>query len=141
MRKAGCSVAGNTVEGGVGNDDRGVASVDVDDASAVAAVVIDGLELAVGDETRRSDPETAGGVSHAIGKVGVGEGEGFELVDTDDPPRTAVGVETAVVDVNAGGGAGSGEELVAIAYQIDAVENECGTVGEGEELRRVVVVE
>ena len=132
-------MAGNTVEGGVGNDDRGAASVDVDDASAEGAGVIDGLELAVGDETQRSAPETAVGFSHAIGKVGVGEGEGFEVFDTD--PAIAVGVETAVVDGNAGLRAGSGDESVAIAHQIDTVENESGAVGEGEELRRVVVVE
>ena len=113
--KVGFSVAANTGEGGVGNDGRVAAITEMDNASAEGGGAIDGLEQAVGDDTRRSAPETAVGFSHTIGKVGVGEGEGLEVVDTEDARGTAVGVETAVVDSNAGGGAGSGEESVAIA--------------------------
>ena len=105
----------NTGEGGVGNDGRVFAIVEVDDASAEGVGVIDGLEQAVGDDTRRRGLESADGSSHAIGKVGVGKGEGFEVFDLEDTPANAVGVETAVVDSNAGVRAGSVEELVAIA--------------------------
>ena len=98
-------------EGGVGNDGRVAATLEVDDASAPAASEIDGLELAVGDDTLRREVETAVVATHAIGKVRVGEGEGFEVVNLEDAiiSSDAVGVETAVVDGNAGVRVGSYE--------------------------------